>query len=108
MPALNPFTFDNPYYSLGVESKLSVGVVGHARVETGKGIYVYTIRSSIEGKGYVRSYIDQLMEEHFAIRFPNVVNPKLAEILREKGFKKKREHVAQLKGHLDVWVWKRK
>lgn len=108
MPALNPFTFDNPYFSLGHESKLSEGVYGHLKIDPVKGAYIYTIRSRQSGKGYVRSYIDQLMQEHSAIRFPNVVNPKLADMLKEKGFSKKREHVAQLKGHVEVWIWKKK
>lgn len=108
MPALNPFQFDNPYYSLGHESKLADGVLGHARIEPMKGIYIFTIRSKQSGKGYVASYIKQLMEQHTAIRFPNVVNPKLAEMLKQFGFKKKREHVSILKGHVDVWVWKKK
>lgn len=108
MPILNPLAFDNPYYALGKESKLSKGVFGHYSVEPGRGIYIYTIRSTQQGKGYMTTYLEQLMNDHMAIRFPNVVNSKLADMLKAKGFSKKREHVPKLKGHLDVWVWKNK
>jgi hypothetical protein len=108
MPTVSKCAWNNPYYALGKITRLAPGVLGHLIDAGHKGVYIPTILSEKEGKGNVGAFIDKLKETYPLIRFPNVMNPVLEDMLKRRGFIKKREYVPFLKCHADVYVWKMK
>lgn len=107
MPFVNPIAVGNPYFAMGSMQKLAPGIMGHLIDEGVKGVYIPAFYSLTEGKGNTGRFIDGLKEKYSVVKFPNIINPQLEGMLIRRGFKKKREYVPCLKGHADVYVWKR-
>ncbi|MDH6674328.1 hypothetical protein M2277_005020 [Paenibacillus sp. LBL] len=106
MPFSNRFAKGNPYYSLGSQSKLAKGIIGHIIVE-GNAATIITFTSLVEGKGNAGRFIDELKERYDIVTFPNLINKKLEGMLQRRGFKKKYKYVRILEGHTDVYIWKK-
>lgn len=80
------------------------GILGAVFGEGDKGIYVPVVVSKEPGKGNMVKFIDYLTTNHKSVKFPNVVNPKLAEILKKRGFTLSFERAEIYGEYVDVWV----
>jgi hypothetical protein len=107
MPHMSPFAIGNPFYTMGSMQKLSKGITGHLVEGSGNCIYVITFMSEVAGKGNAGRFIDELQEKYDVVKFPAVISRQVAEMLNRRGFKKKWEYVAALKGHSEVYGWRK-
>lgn len=106
MPFTNRLAQGNPYYSLGSMTRLSKGIIGHMLVE-GNTAIIITFTSTSEGRGNAGRFLDELKDKYDIVMFPNLINSKLEDMLKRRGFKKKYKYVSVLEGHTDVYTWKK-
>ncbi|MFF2531263.1 hypothetical protein ACFVS2_20385 [Brevibacillus sp. NPDC058079] len=107
MPYVSPTAVNNPFYSLGHMQRLTHGIMGHLIEDRQNGVVIPAFYSIKQGNGSVGRFIEYLKEKYNAIRFPLVTNPVFEGMLIRRGFKKKREYVSALKGHVDVYIWRK-
>lgn len=107
MPHMNAYAVDNPYYALGSMTRIGTGVIGQLVDQCEKGVYIISFYSEASGKGNAGRCIEELQTKYSVIKFPAVINPQLEGMLLRRGFKKKREHVALMKTHVDVYTWRK-
>lgn len=88
---------------IGEEPELAPGVKGYT-IDNDDGLWIPVIYAENQGSGQVAAYLDSLPTDR-QVTFPNVMNPKLAEMLARRNF-----HLVQLH-HPDVGrydAWRRK
>jgi hypothetical protein len=106
MPFNKAVAVDNPFYALGNMHKIARGISGHLVEEEGNVVCIPAFYSLTAGKGHTGQFIDALKEKYSIVKFPSIINPVLEGMLQRRGFKKKREYVSVLKGHVDVYIWR--
>lgn len=82
------------------------GISGYT-VRDGESIYVPVLISDEPGKGNVGRYINELIQREKCVKFPNVINPKLVDMLVRRGFKLEWEYAEEFGEHVEVYVWRR-
>ena len=69
-----------------------------------EGVYVPVVISKQPGCGNVGRFIEHLLGEHKMVKFPNVINPQLQQMLMRRGFKLTYEYAEVYGEYVDVWV----
>lgn len=107
MPFVNLSAVDNVYNAQGSMTRLSKGVSGQLVDQGKKGVYVLSFFSEVQGKGNAGRCIDEFKQKYSVVKFPNVISPQLEAMLVRRGFKRKREHVGFMDGHVEVYTWRK-
>lgn len=69
-----------------------------------QGVYVPIVISKQPNQGNIGRFIDHLLEEYKLVKFPNVCNPKLQQMLMSRGFKPTHEYAEVYEEYVKVWV----
>ena len=84
---------------------LAPGVEGYVVDMGDQGLYIPVIVSTERGKGNMGHYLDELKQRSL-VKIPNVINPRLAEMLERRGFVVEQEWSEEYQGHIPIWTWR--
>lgn len=87
--------------------QLAPGVQGYTMRDSYGALYVPVVISDSPGEGNVSRFIDDLLAKEQIIKFPCVINSKLEEMLKRRGFSLEMEYDETTEEFVDVWVWRK-